>query len=65
MSRYDWGQRHPGIYRLEALIADARTEVVTHPVYARLDNLRGHNVARCPECKKDVRVRVGQVGVAV
>jgi hypothetical protein len=39
MSRYDWGQRHPGIDRLEALIADARAEVVTHPIYARLDSL--------------------------
>jgi hypothetical protein len=39
MSRYDWGQRHPGIDRLEELIAGARTEVVTHPVYARLDGL--------------------------
>jgi hypothetical protein len=39
MSRYDWGQRHPGIDRLEALIADARNEVVSHPIYARLDNL--------------------------
>jgi hypothetical protein len=39
MSRYDWGQRHPGIDRLEANIADARTEVVNHPVYGRLDNL--------------------------
>ncbi|MEV4139467.1 DUF3050 domain-containing protein [Dactylosporangium sp. NPDC049742] len=39
MSRYDWGQRHPGIDRLEALIADARTDVVTHPIYARLDSL--------------------------
>ncbi|GGM09769.1 DUF3050 domain-containing protein [Dactylosporangium sucinum] len=39
MSRYDWGQRHPGIDRLEELIADARTEVVGHPIYARLDSL--------------------------
>ena len=39
MSRYDWGQRHPGIDRLEADIADTRTEVVKHPVYGRLDNL--------------------------
>jgi hypothetical protein len=39
MSRYDWGQRHPGIDRLEALISDARSEVVTHPIYARLDSL--------------------------
>lgn len=39
MSRYDWGQRHPGIDRLEALIADARNDVVSHPIYARLDSL--------------------------
>jgi hypothetical protein len=39
MSRYDWGQRHPGIDRLEELIAEARTEVVTHPIYARLADL--------------------------
>jgi hypothetical protein len=39
MSRYDWGQRHPGIDRLEELIAEARTEVVTHPIYARLQDL--------------------------
>src|SRR5436305_7601232 len=39
MSRYDWGQRHPGIDRLEANIAGARAEVVNHPVYGRLDNL--------------------------
>ncbi|WP_433086186.1 DUF3050 domain-containing protein [Dactylosporangium sp. CA-052675] len=40
MSRYDWGQRHPGIDRLEELIAGAREDVVTHPIYARLDDLR-------------------------
>ncbi|WP_432840578.1 DUF3050 domain-containing protein [Dactylosporangium sp. CA-092794] len=39
MSRYDWGQRHPGIDRLEELIAGTRTEVITHPIYARLDGL--------------------------
>src|SRR5258705_8776811 len=39
MSRYDWGQRHPGIDRLEELIGDARNEVVTHPIYARLDGI--------------------------
>jgi hypothetical protein len=39
MSRYDWGQRHPGIDRLEELISDARNEVVTHPIYARLDGI--------------------------
>src|SRR5690242_13944215 len=39
MSRYDWGQRHPGIDRLEELIADARGAVVSHPIYARLDGI--------------------------
>ncbi|GAA2365657.1 DUF3050 domain-containing protein [Dactylosporangium salmoneum] len=39
MSRYDWGQRHPGIDRLEALIAPARNDVVTHPIYGRLESL--------------------------
>ncbi|WP_426511627.1 DUF3050 domain-containing protein [Dactylosporangium sp. McL0621] len=39
MSRYDWGRRHPGIDRLEELIASARTDVVTHPIYARLTGL--------------------------
>jgi hypothetical protein len=38
MSRYDWGQRHPGIDRLEEQINDARVTVVTHPLYAALDN---------------------------
>src|SRR5579863_1271923 len=38
MSRYDWGNRHPGIDRLEQQIATARDEVVSHPLYARLDN---------------------------
>jgi Protein of unknown function (DUF3050)/Type II secretion system (T2SS), protein F len=37
MSRYDWGQRHPGIDRLEKVIDEARTRVVTHPLYANLD----------------------------
>jgi hypothetical protein len=38
MSRYDWGQRHPGIDRLEEQIKDARIKVVSHPLYAALDN---------------------------
>jgi hypothetical protein len=37
MSRYDWGQTHPGIARLEKDVADARARVVSHPVYAHLD----------------------------
>ena len=38
MSRYDWGQTHPGIERLERAVADARDRVVTHPLYANLDS---------------------------
>ena len=38
MSRYDWGQRHPGIDRLEEQIGDARHAVIDHPMYAALDN---------------------------
>ena len=36
MSRYDWGQTHPGIERLEKAVDEARTRVVTHPMYASL-----------------------------
>ena len=38
MSRYDWGQRHPGIDRLEEQIGEARNAVVGHPLYAALDS---------------------------
>ncbi|HEY0700349.1 MAG TPA: DUF3050 domain-containing protein [Micromonospora sp.] len=38
MSRYDWGQTHPGIERLEAAVHDARQRVVTHPLYGHLDS---------------------------
>jgi len=38
MSRYDWGQRHPGIDRLEEQIGEARRTVIEHPVYASLDS---------------------------
>lgn len=38
MSRYDWGQTHPGITRLEDAVSEARNAVVTHPLYAALDN---------------------------
>jgi hypothetical protein len=37
MSRYDWGDTHPGIERLKADIRRTRIEVVTHPLYAALD----------------------------
>lgn len=35
-TRYDWGQRHPGIDQLETRISEARNEVVGHALYARL-----------------------------
>jgi hypothetical protein len=38
MSRYDWGKTHPGIERLEKAVDEARDRVVTHPLYANLDN---------------------------
>lgn len=37
MSRYDWGQTHPGIERLEKAVTEARDRVVSHPLYANLD----------------------------
>lgn len=37
MSRYDWGQTHPGISRLKDAIETERNRVVTHPLYANLD----------------------------
>jgi hypothetical protein len=38
MSRYDWGQRHPGIDRLEEQIGEARRTVIDHPMYTALDS---------------------------
>jgi hypothetical protein len=38
MSRYDWGRTHPGIGRLEQEIGPARDHVVSHPLYASLDD---------------------------
>src|SRR5215207_10652882 len=37
MSRYDWGQTHPGIERLKEAISLERNRVITHPLYANLD----------------------------
>lgn len=37
MSRYDWGQTHPGITQLENAVDEARIRVVSHPLYANLD----------------------------
>lgn len=36
MSRYDWGQRHAGIERLEKAVHEARTRVTSHAMYATL-----------------------------
>jgi hypothetical protein len=38
VSRYDWGETHPGIDRLHAAVAASRDRVVTHPLYASLDS---------------------------
>src|SRR5438093_1257834 len=38
MSRYEWGQTHPGIARLEAAVAATRSGVIGHEMYARLDS---------------------------
>jgi FAD/FMN-containing dehydrogenase len=38
VSRYEWGRTHPKILELEAATADARNKVITHPMYASLDN---------------------------
>jgi hypothetical protein len=39
MSRYDWGQTHPGIERLEKAVDPARSRVVGHSLYKNLDSL--------------------------
>ncbi len=37
MSRYDWGQTHPGIEQLKEAISVERDRVITHPLYSNLD----------------------------
>jgi hypothetical protein len=37
MSRYDWGQTHLGIERLEKAVDAARNRVVTHRLYSSLN----------------------------
>jgi hypothetical protein len=37
MSRYDWDATHPGIARLQKAVDEARTRVITHPLYHHLD----------------------------
>jgi hypothetical protein len=36
MSRYDWGDTHPGIEQLKKRITPARDQVVMHPLYSAL-----------------------------
>jgi hypothetical protein len=36
MSRYDWGDTHPGIEQLKKRITPARDRVVSHPLYSAL-----------------------------
>jgi hypothetical protein len=38
MSRYEWGDTHPEIEKLKVSIRPARERVVSHPLYAALDN---------------------------
>jgi hypothetical protein len=39
MSRYEWGQTHPGIERIRAAVTPAREAVTTHPIYQRMHEL--------------------------
>jgi hypothetical protein len=39
MSRYDWGEFHPGIERLKDAVEPARQKVVSHPLYHELKSL--------------------------
>jgi hypothetical protein len=43
VSRYDWGQTHPGIERLEQAVDEARRRVTAHPIYHSLDTLEAVN----------------------
>jgi hypothetical protein len=44
VSRYDWGEKNPAIDGLRGLIENARSEVIKHPIYNRLNTLRDVNV---------------------
>jgi len=48
LSRYDWGQTHPGIERLEKAVTEARDGVVRHPRYAGMDT---HDTALAARAK--------------
>ena len=39
MSRYDWGKSHPQIEELRSIIDNARSAVIEHPIYRRLNSL--------------------------
>ncbi|MFI0486187.1 DUF3050 domain-containing protein [Actinomadura sp. 9N215] len=39
MSRYDWGKSHPQIEALRRTVDDARSAVIEHPIYRRLNSL--------------------------
>lgn len=39
MSRYDWGETNPAIERLSEAVEPARSRVISHPLYHRLDTL--------------------------
>jgi Protein of unknown function (DUF3050) len=43
MSRYDWGQAHPGIERLEKAVDEARRKVTAHPMYQSLETIEAVN----------------------
>jgi hypothetical protein len=39
MSRYEWGQTHPGIERIREAVGPARDAVTGHPIYQRMHEL--------------------------
>ncbi len=43
MPRYDWGQTHPGIERLEQAVDAARKRVTSHPIYQSLETIEAVN----------------------
>jgi hypothetical protein len=43
MSRYDWGDTHPGIEKLKASITPARDRVVSHRLYSSLESNKAIN----------------------
>jgi hypothetical protein len=39
MSRYEWGQTHPGIEKIRAAVTPARAAVTDHPIYRRMRDI--------------------------